>query len=103
MLSLLNISRNPQPSPDLDYADLDMHNPIIAAGGPNYETVLHNEDSQMGPGSENIPSKRCGVEARRANLQRKARYVTRSVAETFAYCTEQCTLNTVSSFTTTLN
>ena len=61
---------------------------MLAAGGLNYETVLRD----IGPASENIPSERCGGEARRANLKRKARYITRSVAETFAYWT----LNTVS-------
>ena len=69
-----------------------MHDAMLAAGGPNYETVLHDANTQMVPDSENIPSERCGGEARRANLKQKAKYITRSVAETFAYCT----LNTVS-------
>ena len=85
-------ARNTQPSPDLDYADLDMRNAMLAAGGPNYETVLHDADTQMGSDSGNIPSERCGGGARQANLKRKARYKPMSVAETFAYCT----LNTVS-------
>ena len=60
-------ARNPQPSPDLDYADLDMRNAMLAAGGHNYETVLHDADThkgpelaQKGPDLENIPSERCG-------------------------------------------
>ena len=79
-------------SPTPSHADLDMRKVMLAAGGPNYETVLHDADIQMGPNSQIIPSKRCGGEARRANLKRKARYTTQSVAETFVYCT----LNTVS-------
>ena len=75
-------------------ADLDMRKVMLAAGGPNFETVLHDADIQMpvGPDSQIIPSERCGGEARQANLKRKARYITQSVAKTFAYCT----LNTVS-------
>ena len=64
-----------------------MRKVMLAAGGPNYESVLRDTDSHTGPDSENIPSERCRGEARRANLNRKARFVTRSVAETFAYCT----------------
>ena len=53
------------------HADLDLRKAMLAAGGPNYETVLHDADTQMGPDSENIPSERCGGEARRANLKQR--------------------------------
>ena len=66
---------------------------MLAAGGPNYESVLRDTDSHMGPDSENIPGERCGGEARRANLKQKARFITRSVAETFAYCTSKTVSN----------
>ena len=77
-----------------------MRKVVLAAGGPNYETVLHDvdahwqkeQDSSSGTGTGIIPSERCGGDARQANLKRKARYISRSVAETFAYCTQ----NTVS-------
>lgn len=70
----------------------DMRKVMLAAGGPNYDTVLHDVDIQMEQFSGSISSERCAGEARRANLKRKARDITRSVAETFAYCTQ----NTVS-------
>ena len=59
------------------------------AGGPNYETVIRETDIRvnMGPNSDNIPSEWCGGEARWANLKRKARYIARTIAEKFAYCT----------------
>ena len=31
---------------------------MLAAGRPNYETVVHDADTQMGPDSQKIPSKR---------------------------------------------
>ena len=71
---------------------LDMRKVMLAAGGLNYKTVLRDTDIHIGPDSENFPSERCGGEARRANLKRKARYIMLSVAKTFVYCT----LNTVS-------
>ena len=83
---------DPQPPSIPSHASLGMRKVMLAAGGPSYEKVLHDADIQIGPDAENIPSERCGGEARRANLKRKARYITRSVAETFAYCTS----NTVS-------
>ena len=66
---------------------LDMREVMRAAGGPNFLTVLHNTDVHMGPHSDKIPSERCGGEARRANLKRKARHIARSAAETFAFST----------------
>ena len=47
ILCLLNIRSNPQPSPDLDYADIDMRNAMLAAGGPNYETMLLDAEGQI--------------------------------------------------------
>ena len=75
----------PQPPSVPSLADPDMRKVRLAAGGPNYEleTVLRDTDIHMD--SENIPSERCG--SRRANLKRKARCMTRSVAEILAYCT----------------
>ena len=64
---LLNIF--PQPPAVPSHADLDMRKVMLAAGGPNCESVLHDADIQMGPDSQIIPSERCGGEARRANLK----------------------------------
>ena len=73
--SLPIIRHDPQPSPDLDMQTQtcakQLRQSMLAAGGPNYETVLHDADTQMGPDSENIPSERCGGEARRANLKQR--------------------------------
>ena len=39
------------------HADLDMRKVMLAAGGSNYEIVLHYADTQMRPNSENIPQR----------------------------------------------
>ena len=67
-------------------AQLDMRKVMFTAGGPDYDRVLQETDVHIGADASNIPSERCGGEARRANLKRKARHIARSVAETFAYC-----------------
>jgi hypothetical protein len=66
---------------------------MLQAGGPNYQKVLQDADIQMVPHAGNITSERCGGEARRAILKRKARFITRSAAETFAYCTSNTVAN----------
>ena len=81
-LNILPLNIFPYPPAVPSHADLDMRKVKLAAGGPNYETVLHDADIQMGPESQIIPSERCGGQARQANLKQKARYITRSVAET---------------------
>ena len=48
ILSLLNIRRNPQPSPDLEYADLDMCKAMLAAGGPNYDSIYETVAARCG-------------------------------------------------------
>jgi hypothetical protein len=82
------------PPPDLQqqpsipsHASLGMAKVMLAAGGPNYEKVLHDADIHIEPDSEEIPSERCGGEVRQDNLKQKARYIMQSLAETFAYCT----------------
>ena len=77
-----------QPPADSSHADLDILKVMLAVGGANYETVLRDANMHKGPDSENIPSDQCGGEARRVNLKRKARYITRSVAEMHAYYTD---------------
>jgi hypothetical protein len=80
-------------SPVVPSQAADMCKAMLQAGGPNYQKVLQDADIHMGTHSENIPSERCGGEARRAILKRKARYITRSAAETFAYCTSNTVAN----------
>ena len=82
----------PQP-PVVPSQVADICKAMLQAGGPNYQKVLQDADIQMGTHSRNIPSKRCGGEARRAILKRKARFITRSAAETFAYCTSNTVAN----------
>ena len=46
----------PQPAAAPRLAELDMRKVMLAAGGPNYESVLRDTDSHMGPDSEAIPA-----------------------------------------------
>ena len=90
---------NSPPPEDLPYPPdvlgqaADMCKAMFQAGGPNYQKVLQDAGIQMATHSGNIPSERCGGEARRAILKRKARFITRSAAETFAYCTSNTVAN----------
>ena len=68
-------------------AGLDMRKVMHAAGRPDFARVLHDTDVLMEPINSFFASERCGGAARRANLKRKAYDISRSVAETFAYCT----------------
>ena len=88
---LLENCRNPLPFPPLQSWTCAKW--CLLRGWPNYESVLRDMDILMGRDSENIPSERCEGEARRANPKRKARFITRSVAETFAYCTSKTASN----------
>ena len=50
----------------------DMRTVMRKVGGPDYEEILRELDDHLGPGNHVFPSERCGGEARRLLLKRKA-------------------------------
>lgn len=67
----------------------DMRTVMRKVGGPDYEEILRELDDHLGPGNHVFPSERCGGEARRLLLKRKASKMSRSLSETFAYLTSK--------------
>ena len=67
----------------------DMRTVMRKVGGPDYEEILRELDDHLGPGNHVFPSERCGGDARRLLLKRKASQMSRSLSKTFAYLTSK--------------